>query len=556
MNRIKEYLQHLYPDSCESLEKEIDSLIRKWKGGADISYPPVTEKDVILITYGDGIRREGEPPLVTLREFLKRELPGAVSAVHLLPMFPYTSDDGFSVVDYRQINPALGSWEDVECLHEYYELMFDAVINHVSSSSSYVKEYVSGNERYRDFFIEADPKEDYSAVIRPRTLPLLTKFETSMGVRYLWTTFSSDQIDLNYHSPQVLLEILDVLLFYASKGARFLRFDAIGFAWKENGTTCMHLPQTHELIQLMRCVLDSCFRGCIIITETNVPHEENISYFGDGYKEAGMVYQFPLPPLVLYSYLSGDASRLTDWAIGLSPAPGDSAYFNFLASHDGIGLRPVETILSSGERQFMVDEVLQRGGQIGYRSLADGRMAPYELNISYLDAIAGDEKDIGIMVRKFLSSQCILLSVMGVPGIYYHSLLGSRNCYKDFEESGMKRRINREKLDADELSKELSNPDSVRSKIRSGFQKMLAVRRREAAFSPVSLQKILKLDERIFSLVRGEDERILALINVSGQQVECRVEEKGKELLTDRRIDGSVVLEPYEYLWVKLGSND
>ncbi|MBT9774940.1 sugar phosphorylase [Clostridium sp. MCC353] len=555
MGTIKDHLQYLYPDCYEILEKQIGSLMEFWKNKANASYPQVDQTDVMLITYGDGIKRKGEAPLHTLREFLDQELRGTVSAVHLLPMFPYTSDDGFSVVDFRQINPELGGWEDVERLGGRYDLMFDAVINHVSASSSYYKKYASGDEGYRDFFIESDPDGDYSQVIRPRTLPLLTRFETSMGIKYLWTTFSEDQIDLNYKSPQVLLEVLDVLLFYASKGARFLRFDAIGFAWKEQGTTCMHLPQTHELIKLMRCVIESCFKGCTIITETNVPHEENISYFGSGYDEAGMVYQFPLPPLTLYAYLSGNAAHLTYWAMGIQPVTETATYFNFLASHDGIGLRPVEDLLSGEERRFMVDEVLKRGGQIGYRSLADKNMVPYELNINYLDAIAGDETDTGMMARKFLGSQCVLLSLMGVPGIYYHSLLGSRNCYKDFEESGIKRRINREKLDADQLKEELSDPGSLRARVLTGFQAMLRVRRGEEAFSPNRLQEVVKLDDRVFALLRGEGEgRILALINVSRQQVECRTGVAGEDLLSGRKIKDTVLLEPYEYMWIKQGS--
>ena len=459
------------------------------------------------------------------------------------------------MTDFKEINPELGDWEDIGNLGKQYDLMFDAVINHVSKSSRYFKEYAAGNPHYRGFFIEADPDGDYSTVIRPRTQPLLTKFETSMGTKYLWTTFSEDQLDLNYRDPEVLMEILGVLLLYAAKGARFIRFDAIGFAWKELGTTCMHLPQTHELIKLMRCVLESCARGCTIITETNVPHKENISYFGSGYDEAGLVYQFPLPPLTLYSYLSGSAEHLSDWAAGLEPTTEATAYFNFLASHDGIGLRPVEDILSEGERRLMVAEVMERGGEVGYRSLADGSMVPYELNINYLDAIAGNETDMGKMVRKFLGSQCILLSVMGMPAIYYHSLLGSRNCYKDFEESGIKRRINREKLDADQLKAELSAPDSLRSRVLAGYRQMLKIRKQEDAFSPNSPQQVLKLDERVFALLRGTKEnQILVLINVSDDVVELKTGMAGSGLLSGKQMNQEVTLEPYEYLWMKINS--
>jgi sucrose phosphorylase len=560
MDSIKEHLQNLYPDCWEELEQRIEALTESWKlkmgsTSGEALYPWVSKEDVMLITYGDGIKREGEAPLATLRSFLNEELSDTVSAVHLLPMFPYTSDDGFSVTDFKEINPELGDWEDIGNLGKQYDLMFDAVINHVSKSSRYFKEYAAGNPHYRGFFIEADPDGDYSTVIRPRTQPLLTKFDTSMGTKYLWTTFSEDQLDLNYRDPEVLMEILGVLLLYAAKGARFIRFDAIGFAWKELGTTCMHLPQTHELIKLMRCVLEYCARGCTIITETNVPHKENISYFGSGYDEAGLVYQFPLPPLTLYSYLSGSAEHLSDWAAGLEPTTEATAYFNFLASHDGIGLRPVEDILSEGERRLMVAEVMERGGEVGYRSLADGSMVPYELNINYLDAIAGNETDMGKMVRKFLGSQCILLSVMGMPAIYYHSLLGSRNCYKDFEESGIKRRINREKLDADQLKAELSDPDSLRSRVLAGYRQMLKIRKQEDAFSPNSPQQVLKLDERVFALLRGTKEnQILVLINVSDDVVELKTGMAGSGLLSGKQMNQEVTLEPYEYLWMKINS--
>ncbi|MDO4445490.1 MAG: alpha-amylase family glycosyl hydrolase [Bacillota bacterium] len=552
MSRIKERLTFLYGDRSEEIYIEIQKLTDKWKGRIKNSYPWADKKDAILITYGDGIKKEGMAPLQALKTFLDREMEETISGVHLLPMFPYTSDDGFSVQDFREINPELGTWKDVEDLGENYDLMFDAVINHVSKSSVYFQEFLKGNEKYRNFFIVADPDEDYSSVTRPRALPLLTAFETADGEKYVWTTFSEDQIDLNYKEPAVLLEILDILLFYASKGARFLRFDAIGFAWKEKGTTCMHLPQTHELIKLMREVLEECAKGCTIITETNVPHKENISYFGDGTDEAGFVYQFPLPPLTLYSYIVGNAEKLTEWAASLEPTSPQTTYFNFLASHDGIGMRPVEDILSEEERRKMIDAVYERGGQVGFRTASDGKEIPYELNINYLDAVAGDEKEEDVMVRKFMGSQSILLSLMGVPGIYYHSLLGSRNCYRDYEESGIKRRINREKLDLDRLSEEIGR-DSLRRKVLLRYKGLLKIRRTQNAFTPNSAQKVLRLHPSVFALVRGEKkERVLVLINVSGESVSLAVPYSGIDLLSGEHVKKEVSLEAYGYKWIKL----
>ena len=552
MNKIKEHLEFLYGEQSEELYGEIQNLIHKWKPQIHSSYPWVGKEDVMLITYGDGIKKENRTPLNALKLFLDEEMEGLINNVHLLPMFPYTSDDGFSVQDFREINPELGSWKDIEGLQENYDLMFDAVINHASKSSMYFQEFLKGTKKYRNFFITADPNEDYSSVTRPRALPLLTPFQTSEGEKYVWTTFSDDQIDFNYQEPKVLLEILDILLFYVSKGARFLRFDAIGFAWKKKGTTCMHLPETHALVKLMREVLEECAKGCTIITETNVPHKDNISYFGDGTDEAGLVYQFPLPPLTLHSYISRNAVKLSQWAKSLEPTSPHTTFFNFLASHDGIGMRPVEDLLTEEERQAMVDATLERGGQIGYRTAADGTEVPYELNINYLDAIAGDETDENMMVQKFMGAQCILLSVMGMPGIYYHSLLGSRNCYKDYEESGIKRRINREKLNLDQLREELTQ-DTLRRKVLIRYKGLLKMRRNQEAFAPNSPQEILDLDPRLFALIRGEgNNRVLAVINVSGDKVCVDSDYHGIDLLSGEKIAGNFQIQPYGYMWIKL----
>ncbi|ETA79051.1 sugar phosphorylase [Youngiibacter fragilis] len=549
---VKQRLEFLYPGKAEEIYPRILNLIKSYENCEARSYPWVGKEDVVLITYGDAIRRKGEAPLRTLLEFMDEVLEGSVNTVHILPMFPYTSDDGFSVSDFKVIDPELGSWDDISALDEKYNLMFDAVINHASVSSDYFKEFIKGTEKYRDFFLTGDPNEDYSMVTRPRTHPLLTRFESEVGTKYVWTTFSEDQADFNFKDPEVLVEILGILLLYASRGARFIRFDAIGFAWKEAKTTCMHLPQTHELVKLMREVIEECFRGVSIITETNVPHKDNISYFGNGHDEAGLVYQFPLPPLTLHAYLTGNASKLLKWADSLEPTTEDTTFFNFLASHDGIGVRPVEGILEKEEVQSMIDEVQKRGGQIGWRTLPDGSQTAYELNINYLDAVAGDESDLETMARKFMGSQCILLSFVGMPAIYYHSILGSRNSYRDFEESGIKRRINRAKLDFDLLNKELEDKTSLRRAVLDSYKKLIAIRKVQPAFDPNSSQRVLFLDDRVFALIRGDKDSILVLVNISKDEMVLKTDYSGTDLVDGSGIDGSIRLSPYQYRWIRL----
>ncbi|MDR3139393.1 MAG: sugar phosphorylase, partial [Treponema sp.] len=541
MERIKESLKYMYPGCFEGVYREVQSLISRWRRQPFPQYRGIDQADVFLITYADALRREGEAPLRTLKNFLDGEFKESLNLIHLLPMFPYSSDDGFSVINFREINPELGTWEDIRNLSSGYDLMFDAVINHASRESPYFQGFIAGEKKYEDFFIRADPGADYSQVIRPRSLPLLTPVDTPEGTRHIWTTFSEDQMDLNYKNPAVLLEMLDVLLLYAQRGARFIRFDAIGFAWKEPGTTCMHLPQVHRMIKLMRAVLQSCAPGCGIITETNVPQKDNISYFGDGHDEAALVYQFPLPPLVLFSFLSQNARCLTDWAAALEPSSADTAYFNFLASHDGIGLRPVEDLLDGEEQALLVRETLARGGQIGLRSFPGGREVPYELNINYLDAVAADAGDDETRAQKFLASQCILLSVMGMPAVYYHSLFGSRGDREAYQKTGIKRRINREKFDADALLSRLREEGSLANLVSRGYKRLLARRRALPAFHPNSPQRVLRLAPELFALLRGDGPgEVLVLVNVSGRPVTADPGFSGTDVISGENCGGPI----------------
>jgi glucosylglycerate phosphorylase len=550
---ILDKLQLLYGEKSEEVFRKIESIIEKYVDYKVVPKPWVTENDVILITYGDSIRSKGKKPLKTLHEFLDKYVKDTITSVHILPFYPYTSDDGFSVVNYRKVNPELGDWEDVNDLAKDYDLMFDAVINHVSKSSDWFQGYLRGEKKYTNYFIEADPNEDYSKVIRPRALPLLTPFETKEGTKYIWTTFSEDQIDLNYKNPDVLIEILDILMTYVVNGARYIRLDAIGFIWKELGTTCMHLKETHTLVKLMREIVEIVAPGTIFVTETNVPHDENISYFGNGYDEAHMVYQFPLPPLTLFSFYTKNASKLLQWLDGLEPTTNRTTFFNFLASHDGIGMRPTEGILSEEEKQLMINKTIEHGGYVSYKDNGDGTQSPYELNITYLDALTHPNEPDEIRIKRFLAAHTILLSVVGVPGIYIHSLLGSRNYRKGVEESGIYRRINREKLDKETLYSELES-NTLRKEIFSGLSELIKLRRKESAFSPQAKQEVLFLDNRVFSILRRNEttgEQILVLVNVSDEKVSLLMEYSGFDIINKKVVKNNIILQPYEIMWIK-----
>ena len=548
--KLKKHFEFIYPDKdANKIISKVEKLANKYETKQTGS-SWISEKDAMLITYGDSIVEEGKPGLETLNEFLTKYVNDAISAVHILPMFPYTSDDGFSVVDYKKINPDLGEWKDVENLSKNYKLMFDAVVNHISKSSDWFQKYLKQEKPYDEYFITCDPNADYSKVTRPRALPLLTKFETAKGEKYVWTTFSEDQIDLNFKSVDVYLEVLDVLLTYASRGARFIRLDAIGFLWKELGTTCMHHPKTHEIIKSYRAILDEYMLGTLIITETNVPHEENISYFGNGDDEAQLVYQFPLPPLTMFSILTGNAEKLSKWADSLDEPKQGTTYFNFLSSHDGIGVRPVEGILNEEEKKVLLDNTLKNGGAISYKNNSDGSKSPYELNINYQDALASPDESDEIRINKFLAAETILLSMQGLPGIYVHSLIGSRNDYYGKEISGIPRRINREKININYLEKELNNSTN-RKKIFDEILRRLKIRGEHKEFAPDSKQKILSLDKRVFALERiSKDKKITVLVNVSSDEVQLDIENKGLDIISEIYVDKKVNLNPLQCMWI------
>lgn len=484
---------------------------------------PLSERDAILIAYADQLSEPGVAPLRTLASVVEAHSAGAITGLHVLPFFPSSSDDGFAVIDYRAVDPSLGSWDDIGALGRAFELMVDGVFNHVSSQSEWFHGFLRDEPSYRDSFIVLEGDPDLSQVVRPRTTPLLTAFETAAGPRRVWTTFGPDQIDNNVKNPDVLLALIDVLLFYVRQAARFIRLDAIAYLWKEIGTSCIHLPQTHRVIQLMRVILDEVAPNVMLITETNVPHRDNVSYFGDGTNEAQLVYNFALPPLVLHSLVSGNAEALTGWAGSLSLPTNRVAFLNFLASHDGIGVTPAAGILQPAEIDDLVGMTEERGGFVSYRRNQDGTASPYELNINYLDALS-DPRDGSeqVQIDRLITAHAIMLAMPGLPAIYFHSLFGSRGDRAGVEASGIPRRINRQRLTRAEFERELADAGSRRSQILRRLLGLLHQRQACPAFQPGGLTEVLRLEPRIFALRRVSSDgarQALCLHNVSADTV-------------------------------------
>lgn len=553
-------LEKLYgSEKAAAVNVRFQELINRYRGR--IPKPDdssLSERDSLLITYGDQVQEHGKAHLQTLAEFCEAHLKGVVGGVHILPFYPWSSDDGFSVKDYRAVDPALGDWNDIERLGESFRLMFDGVINHMSAQGEWFQRFLRDEKPYRDYFVTVEGNPDLSQVVRPRALPLLTEFETAAGKRKVWTTFSADQVDLNFENPDVLLEIFDILLMYAGRGAQFLRLDAIAYLWKEIGTTCIHLPQTHAVIQLLRAIFDEVAPHVRLITETNVPHTDNISYFGDGTNEAQLVYNFALPPLTLHTFRTGDASILSGWASTLTLPSDRTTFFNFLASHDGVGLNPARGILSSADIDSLVGQTLAHGGLISYKQNSDGTTSPYEMNINYFDALSDPSSDepLDLQVDRFMAAQAIMLTLVGMPGIYFHSLFGSRNWREGVEITKHNRTINRQKLAREELEKQLADTNSLRSKVFTRYRQLLAARSSTSAFDPHGGQKVLDAGRGIFAVLRTSPDgshQVLCLQNVTAEetQIQNPLSKAARDLLTNRSVGSKLTLQPYQTMWLE-----
>ena len=488
-----------------------------------------TEQDVILITYGDLVRSEHSSPLASLVHILE-QVPGfkkAINTLHILPFFPYSSDRGFSVTDFRAVDPKLGSWQDIARIGDSYQLMFDAVCNHTSSKSKAFQKLLSGNPEYKDIAtVYLDPNdlspEDRQKIVRPRTSDVLTKFQSINGPIWVWTTFSADQIDLNYCNPKVLLWVIETLLLYVRRGANLIRLDAVTYLWQIPGTSCANLEQTHETIKLFRDIFNVVAPGVALITETNIPHQQNIAYFGNGYNEAQMVYNFALPPLVLHTFYRENTQALAQWADKLEFPADACTYLNILDTHDGIGLMGVKNILSNQDIEYLISRAREHGAFISYRTGVGGRDEPYEINTTWFSALnleSGSEP-LAIQIKRFVASRSIALILKGVPGIYLHGLIGTSNDVDSVIKTKSKRDINRQIIEETTLDRDLKLPSSKLSQLTKALGRLLEIRVRQKAFHPQGKQHIFNFSPQCFVVLRispDGTEHILTITNVSNQ---------------------------------------
>lgn len=574
VNELSQKLEHqlslIYADV--ELDRDIKTfradLLREMRLEKEIKAPVPfanhwNEQDMILITYGDSVITDGEKPLKTLAKFMDQYFKQSINSVHILPFFPYSSDDGFAVIDYSSVNESLGDWSDISAIAGERKLMSDLVINHCSSRSAWFENFIKGEGKGHDFFFTADPDDDLSAVVRPRTSPLLRETETANGTQYVWCTFSHDQVDLDFRNPEVLLAFVSIIRQYLDAGVRIFRMDAVAFLWKIVGSSSINLMQTHEIIRLLRTLIEHAEPEAVIITETNIPNTQNLTYFGNA-NEAHCIYNFSLPPLLVNTLITGNCLYLKRWLMSMPPAQNGTAYFNFIASHDGIGLRPAEGLLSDEELNIMVNTMQNFGGRISWRTGESGQQKPYEINIALYDALQGtvDGPDKWGLDR-FICAHAVMLGLEGIPGIYIHSMLGTRNDYEKLKHTHHNRSINRHRWQLDDITQQLAQPRNEHSRVLARMLAIIDIRKKQPAFHPNATQFVLHLGLQLFGFWRQSLDRkqsIFCVSNISDQPQILRLSEMNLianedwfDLLSDMDITDTtedITLNPYQTVWL------
>jgi len=522
------------------------------------------ESHSVLITYADSIYKNGEATLITLSDLLSKHFGSLSKVVHILPFLKSTSDGGFAVSSYDSLEEKFGSWSDLKSISKNHDLMADLVLNHVSSSHPWVQQFIKSQEPGISNVFSPKQNLDWSNVVRPRSSSLFSQINTDDGPKQVWTTFGPDQIDLNWHNPKMTLEFLNLITSYLSNGIKWLRLDAVGFIWKESGTTCLHLPKAHSIVKLLRVLLNNLLDDGVLITETNVPQKENLSYLIPD-DEAHMAYNFPLPPLLLEAIITSRADILNSWIFDWPKLPNDTTLFNFTASHDGVGLRALEGLMNEQRIKDLLINCEKRGGLVSHRRLSNGDDKPYELNISWWSAMEDSSRDVKrFQYERFILSQLLVMALKGVPAFYLPALLASENDIKSFSMTGQRRDLNREKFKSENLLAVLNNPESNANKNLKYLRNAMDVRSELNQFHPCSQMKCLsKGRSDIVVIKRGKGtESVFAIHNMTENKINYQLNDNDLPKIIDNDFNThdfltsskynckNISLDPFQVIWL------
>ena len=555
----KIYRQILTKQNIDLLKNEIVQLIEDFNKKNRLNKINISEKTSLVISYGDNIYSSQSSSMKIFQKFFQKNLEKLFDTIHFLPFYPSSSDSGFAVKDHYQIDKKIGNWSDLKKISKSKKIMADVVINHASARGLWFKNFLKRKKPGKDYFLTVNSKFNTSKVVRPRDHKLLKKIKIFEKNDYLWRTFSPDQIDLNFKNPSVLLRFIKIIIYLINNGVTIFRLDAIAYLWKQNGTKCINLSQTHEIIKLLRVVTSLLNVQTLIITETNLPEKENLSYFGKN-NEANWVYNFSLPPLLIHAFLFENSSYLNQWSRKLPSTKHGNCYLNFIASHDGIGIRPTEGILNEKTLSSFLKRLKKNGSKFSYRKVQNKSKKVYEANITVFDALRKSDFDPKglFFLERYVSAHAIMISFEGIPAVYFNSLFGKSNDEAKYIITGNNRDVNRYKWNFNNITTKLRDKKSKQSIFYRNIGALLEIKRKQKAFHPNASRININLGPKIFCFKRiskDKKQSIICMTNLSSKIQTPNFKKIGnyRDLLNSNlkfREGTSLILKPFQTVWL------
>ena len=558
--KLNQIYNFLPKNEIDLIAEEISQIINHFNRNNKKKNWFVSEKTTMVICYGDSIYSKNKKHLKTFQAFFNKKLNKFIDTIHFLPFYPSSSDSGFAVKDHYKIDSKFGNWLNIKNFSSKAHIMADMVINHASARGLWFKNFLKEKKPGKDYFLLINSKFNASKVVRPRDHKLLKEIKIFKKKEYLWRTFSDDQIDLNFKNPKVLLRFIKIMLNLIKNGVTIFRLDAIAYLWKESGTKCINLKQTHEIVKVLRIVSNSLNIKTIIVTETNLPEKENLSYFGNN-DESNWIYNFTLPPLLIYSLLFENGSYLNAWSKKLPQTKKGNSYLNFIASHDGIGMRPLEGIINNQSIKKLLLRLKKNGSKFSYRKVNNNKKKVYESNITVFDALKVSDKDKKGLYnfQRYIAAHAIMFSFEGVPAIYFNSLFGKSNDEARYVITGNNRDVNRFKWNELNILKKIKSNSSKEYYIFETLKYLLKIRKNQKAFHPNAHRTNINLGNNFFCIKRvslDKKQTILCITNLTSKLQNAKINKKYnkfKNLIDSNvktKILNSINLKPFETIWL------
>ncbi|MCF8092398.1 MAG: sucrose phosphorylase [Desulfotignum sp.] len=403
-----------------------------------------------LITYPDSLGAN----LPELHYVLRKYFLKAVSGVHLLPFYPSSSDRGFAPKTYDEVDPAFGSWDDVEKIGKDFDLIIDFMVNHISRQSVFFQDYIAkgANSEYADMFLSFDKlapngwikDEDLEKVYtrKPRP-PYLTLERPDGALEKIWCTFDYEQIDLDYDSPKTREIMRKFIIRLARNRPKMIRLDAIAYTTIKVGTNCFFLePKIWELLEW--------FNDFAAAFDTEILPEvhEHYSYQFKLAQKGYWCYDFSLPMLVLHGIYMNTTRRLKSW---LRKCP--RKQITTLDTHDGIGVVDVMELLNQQEIDATLEKLYEKGSNVKktYSGPEYQNLDIYQVNCTYYSALGCDDD-------AYITARTIQFFAPGIPQVYYVGLLAGENDIALVEKTRQGRNINRHNYTLEEIREEVKKP--------------------------------------------------------------------------------------------------